>query len=135
VKQASSSRDTGQQSGAIPWALQIRAISRGEPGQMVKTLTGAILACGGWVLSRSASDCGLIDILFEFERQSCLEIYSILIAAGLELSQSAHIRFTELCQCIRMGYQDGGEEIISVDLEVQTFMLNEPGDRSVLPQA
>ena len=69
----------------------------------VKSLTGAILACGGWVLSRSASDAGLIDILFEFERQSCLEIYSILIAAGLELSQSAHIRFTELCQCTRHG--------------------------------
>jgi hypothetical protein len=63
----------------------MRAISREEPGRVVKSLTGAILGCGGWVLSRSASDAGLIQILFEFERRSCLEIYSILIAAGLEL--------------------------------------------------
>ncbi len=87
---------------------------------MVKSLTGAILACGGWVLSRSASETGQIEILFEFERRSCLEIYSILIAAGLELSQSAHIRFTELCQCTRMVRKDCQGEIVSIDLEVQT---------------
>ena len=94
---------------------------------MVKTVTGAILACGGWVLSRSASDTGLIEILFEFERRSCLEIYSILIAAGLELSQSAHIRFTELCQCTRMVRKDCQEEIVSIDLEVQTSPKPETG--------
>lgn len=108
------------QASAIPWALQMRAISREEPGRTVKTLTGAILGCGGWVLSRTASDEGLVDILFEFERRSCLEIYSILIAAGLELSQSAHIRFTELCQCTRMVRKGCQDEIVSIDLEVQT---------------
>lgn len=72
----------------------MRATSREEPGWTVKTLTGAILACGGWVLRRSASDAGPIEILFEFERRCCPEIYSILVAAGLELSQSAHVRLT-----------------------------------------
>jgi hypothetical protein len=118
---------------AIPWALQMRAISREEPGRTVKTLTGAILACGGWVLSRSASDTGMIEILFEFERRSCLEIYSILIAAGLELSQAAHVRFTELCQCTRMVRKDCQEEIVSIDLEVQTSPLPEARDGCLLP--
>lgn len=113
-------RDSGH-AGAIDWALQMRAISRDEPGRVVKAVTGSILACGGWVLSRSATDTGLIDILFEFERDACLEIYSILIAAGLELSQSAHLRFTELCQCTRMRGPSTSEEIISVDLEIQTL--------------
>jgi hypothetical protein len=63
----------------------------------------------------------MITMLFEFERQVCLEIYSILIAAGLELSQSAHIRFTELCQCTRNHHGDCGAEIASIDLEIQTF--------------
>ncbi|HEY2467216.1 MAG TPA: hypothetical protein VGI45_05135 [Terracidiphilus sp.] len=107
--------------GVIPWALQMKAISREDPNRLVKSLTGAILGCGGWVLSRSASDTGLIDILFEFERSSCLEIYSILIAVGLELSQAAHLRFTELCQCTRLAQNDCAEEIVSIDLEVQTF--------------
>ncbi len=127
MKQALTLRDAMPPS-AIPWALQMRAISREEPNRVVRSVTGAILGCGGWVLSRSASDGGLVDILFEFERHSCLEIYSILIAAGLELSQSAHIRFTELCQCTRLVRKDCSEEIVSIDLEVQTFAMNEGKD-------
>jgi hypothetical protein len=106
---------------SIPWAMQMKAISLEEPGQLVKTLTGAILGCGGWVLSRGANDTGTVTMLFEFERQACLEIYSVLIAAGLELSQSGHIRFTELCQCTRSRQKECGKEIASVDLEIQTF--------------
>jgi hypothetical protein len=103
----------------------MRAISQVEPSRLVKSVTGAILACGGWVLGRSATDTGLIDILFEFERRSCLEIYSTLIAAGLVLSHGAHLRFTELCQCTRLGTRACSEEVVSVDLEVQTFPLGQ----------
>ena len=81
--------------------MQMKAISIEEPSRLVQTLTGAILGCGGWVLSRGANDTGTVNMLFEFERQACVDIYSVLIAAGLELSQSGHIRFTELCQCTR----------------------------------
>jgi len=104
-----------------PWAMQMKAISIEEPARLVQTLTGAILGCGGWVLSRGASDTGTINMLFEFERQTCVDIYSVLIAAGVELSQSGHVRFTELCQCTRSHQKECGTEIASVDLEVQTF--------------
>lgn len=106
---------------APPWAMQMRAISAEEPSQLVRSLTGAILGCGGWVLSRGADDAGTVNMLFEFERQVCVDIYSILIAAGLDLSQSGHIRFTELCQCTRSQPPERGTEIASVDLEIQTF--------------
>ncbi|MGH9605587.1 MAG: hypothetical protein ACRD3N_07790 [Terracidiphilus sp.] len=105
----------------IPWAMQMKAVSVEEPSRLVHGLTGAILACGGWVLSRGANDTGAINMLFEFERQACVDIYSVLIAAGVELSQNGHIRFTELCQCTRSQQRDCGREIASVDLEVQTF--------------
>lgn len=132
MRQASTFRDP-LQPGIIPWALQMRAISREEPGRIVKLVTGAILGCGGWVLSRTASETGLIDILFEFERRACVEMYTILIAAGLELSQASHLRFTELCQCTRLGRQDWEEEIVSVDLEVQTFPLGAVANAPNLP--
>ena len=106
---------------SIPWAMQMKAISIEEPSRLVQTLTGAILGCGGWVLSRGASDTGTVNMLFEFERQVCVDIYSIMIASGLELSQSGHIRFTELCQCTRSHQQECGAEIASIDLEIQTF--------------
>lgn len=120
MRQASIPRDV-LQPARIPWALQMMAVAHLEPGRSETTLTGAILGCGGWVLNRSASDTGLIDMLFEFERHLCFEVYCILIAAGLELSQGAHLRLTELCLCTRFARNDCGEEIVSVELRVQTF--------------
>jgi hypothetical protein len=111
----------GRQSMSVPWAMQMNAVSTEEPGHLVQTLTGAILGCGGWVLGRGANDTGTINILFEFERQACVEIYTLLVAAGLELSQRGHLRFTEFCQCTRSNHMDCGSEIASIDLEVQTF--------------
>jgi hypothetical protein len=109
------------QSCSIPWAMQMKAVSTEEPARLVQCLTGAIHGCGGWVLSRGSNDTGMISMLFEFERQACVDIYSILIAAGLELSPNGHLRFTELCQCTRSQQRDCGAEIASVDLEVQTY--------------
>jgi len=113
-------RNAGQ-SIDTPWALQMRAISIEEPSHLVQSLTGAILGCGGWVLSRGATDAGLINMVFEFERRACVDIYSILIGAGLELSRNGHLRFTELCQCTCSNPGDCGAEIASIDLEIQTF--------------
>ena len=111
----------GSQASSIPWAMQMKAVSTEEPSRLVQFLTGAILGCGGWVLSRGANDTGMVNMLFEFERQACVDIYSVLIAAGLELSPNGHLRFTELCQCTRSHHRDCGAEIASIDLEVQTY--------------
>ena len=113
----------GGQATSIPWAMQMKAVSIEEPAHLVKTLTGAILGCGGWVLSRGANDTGIVTMLFEFERQACVDIYSVLIAAGIDLSQAGHIRFTELCQCTCSHPQECGTDIASIDLEIQTFAV------------
>ncbi|MGA9062472.1 MAG: hypothetical protein WB341_12485 [Terracidiphilus sp.] len=115
------------QAMSIPWAMQMKAVSTEDPSRLVQSLTGAILGCGGWVLSRGANDTGLVNMLFEFERQDCIDIYSVLIATGLELSRSGHIRFTELCQCTRSQPGDCGAEIASIDLEIQTFPVETAG--------
>lgn len=125
MRQVSPYQDESEASG-VPWALQLRAISLEDPSRLVQTLTGAILGCGGWVLSRGANDSGAVNLLFEFERQACIEIYSVLIATGIEFSQSGHIRFTELCQCTHLHRQDCGSEIASIDLEIQTFPVEIP---------
>jgi hypothetical protein len=116
---------TGMEMEAIivPWAIQLRAVSADEPARLVQSLTGAIMGCGGWVLSRGSNDAGTVNLLFEFERQSCIDIYSVLVASGLELSQSGHVHFTELCQCTRSHQQECATEIASVDLEIQTFPI------------
>ena len=103
--------------------MQIKAISIEDPTHLVQTRTGAILGVGGWVLSRGANEAGRINVLFEFERQACVNIYCVLVASGVEMSQSGHMRFTELCQCTRSSHSDCGSEIASVDLEIQTFPM------------
>jgi hypothetical protein len=115
-------RDSG--AGQImntPWALEMKAACNEEPGRLAQILTGAILGLGGWAPSRGASDAGVVSILFEFERHACVEIYSVLIAAGVELGPSGHIRLTELCQCPLRHQQDCGTEITSIELEIQTI--------------
>lgn len=113
----------------------MKAISQVDPSRLVGTLTGAILGCGGWVLSRGANDTGTVSMLFEFERQACVDIYSVLIAAGIELSQSGHLRFTELCQCTRNLRNVCGSEIASVDLEIQTISAQANPRVSPVPQS
>lgn len=103
------------------WALRTKATTTEEPARLVQLLTGAILGSGGWVLSRGVSDTGIVHMFFEFERDRCVDMYTVLIAVGLELSQLAHIRFTELCQCTRNHYADCGREIVSVELEIYSL--------------
>jgi hypothetical protein len=117
------------------WALQMRATTLEDPSRLIQTLTGAILGSGGWVLSRGATDSGLINMLFEFERQSCVEMYTVLIAVGLELSQLAHLRFTELCQCTRSHHDDCGGEIVSVDLEIHSYPIEASAVRRTASEA
>jgi hypothetical protein len=112
------------ESGAeIPWAMHMHAIALEAPDHLLRSLTDAIVSSGGWVLSRSATDMGVVTLLFEFERAACVEVYSGLVGAGLELSRAGHLRFTELCQCTRSGRQERGAEIASIELEIQTFPL------------
>jgi hypothetical protein len=121
---------------SIAWALQMKATTLEDPARLMHVLTGAILGNGGWVLSRGASDAGVIDMLFEFERQHCVDMYTVLIAAGLELSQLAHMRFTELCQCTSSHFQDCYGQIVSVDLEVHSFSQQlAPEGKSCPPEA
>lgn len=92
-------------------------------------LTEAIVDCGGWVLSRSASDDGTVSLLFEFERSACVDIYSGIVGAGLELDRSGHLRITELCQCTR-SRKESANEIASLELQIRTFPIESSAQAS-----
>lgn len=110
----------------MPWALEMKAVSQVEPSRLVlhaHRRHPRLRRMGPQPRRQRRRHCE--HMLFEFERQACVDIYSILIAAGIELSQAGHLRFTELCQCTRNQTADCGSEIASVDLEVQTFPTEE----------
>ena len=108
---------------SAPWAMEMKAVSIEEPGRLIQALSGAILGCGGWVLSRGTNDAGTVNIFFEFERQNCVDIYSELIALGLVLSQTGHVLLTELCQCTLNQQRECRRDLASIDLEVQTYSV------------
>jgi hypothetical protein len=85
----------------VEWDLRLTATCADDPQRVMRFLTGAVLTCGGWVLSRSMPGSDTVEMSFEFARAVSLEVYSVLISAGLELSRDAHISMTELCQCTK----------------------------------
>ena len=109
----------------IPWAMHLEAIALGAADRLMRSLTGVIVGSGGWILSRATSDSGTMTLLFEFKRHACVDIYSGLVGAGIELSRNGHLRFTELCQCTHSGPLGCSSEIASIDLEITTYPIEE----------
>lgn len=100
------------------WNLKLTALSADEPERLVRYLTGALLACGGWILTRSTQGKEAAELDFEFARASCVEIYSVLVATGLELSRNSHLQLAELCHCTKNLIDTRAFEIVRVDLVV-----------------
>ena len=97
--------------------LRLTALSPEDPARTVRVLTGALLACGGWVLTRT-DEKGFAALDFEFARAACVEVYAVLIGCGLELSRDSHLRMAELCHCTRNLIETRAFDIARVDLVV-----------------
>jgi hypothetical protein len=108
----------------VDWDLRLTATCAEDPQRVMRFLTGAVLSCGGWVLSRSVSGSDTVEMSFEFARAVSLEVYSVLIAAGLELSRDAHMSMTELCQCTRNLMTTKAFDVARVRLLVLTAPLS-----------
>lgn len=108
------------------WLLRLSALSSDEPERTMRLLTGALLACGGWVLTRTTQDKGTAEMDFEFARASCVEIYAVLIACGLELSRDSHLQMAELCHCTKNLIESKAFDIARVDLVVYRNGANRP---------
>lgn len=102
----------------MQWRLELNAQSAEEPSRLMRRLSAAVLKLGGWVLDRGREE-GRMRLKFEFEQRACEEVYAAVIAAGVELSQEAHRRLTELCQCTRMLPGAACGAIVGVELEVR----------------
>lgn len=84
----------------------------------MRFLTGALHSCGGWVLTRSTRGDHAAELVFEFARACCVEIYAVLIASGLELSRDSHLQLAELCHCTNNQMETRAYDIARVDLAV-----------------
>lgn len=101
------------------WDLNLTALCADEAPRTIRFLTGALMACGGYVLSRRFDPTGTAAIEFEFVRATCVEMYSVMIAAGLELSAESHFAMGTLCQCTRETLESTAGDAVRVDLTIR----------------
>jgi hypothetical protein len=64
---------------------------------LLPVLTSALTQCGGWVLERKTTSASSMEFRIEIQLQCIVELYSSLIAAGVELTRTTHDTLTALC--------------------------------------
>jgi hypothetical protein len=105
--------------GQKGWELNLAALCSEDAARTVRFLTGAVMACGGCVLSRRFDAEHTAAIEFEFIRATCVEMYSVLIAAGLELTAQSHMILSTLCQCTRETIEMTAGDPVRVELIIR----------------
>ena len=120
------------------WELNLTALCAEDAARTVRFLTGAVMACGGYVLSRRFEAGEAAAIEFEFVRAMCVEMYSVLIASGLELTGQSHLIMAGLCQCTRETLEATAGDPVRVELTIRragVLPRCEPGGSTAPPQA
>ena len=120
------------------WNLSLQALCSEDAPRTIRFLSGAVMACGGAVLSRrfDAGDTAALE--FEFLRATCVEMYSVLIASGLELTAQSHLSLATLCQCTRETLESTAADPVHVDLTIRKAAAQsrcEPGGSCIPPTA
>ncbi len=122
--------DDGYESGG--WMLKLTALSADEPQRIVRFLTGVLLACGGWILTRSTYGSELAELDFEFARAGSMEIYAALVASGIELTSDSHRQMAQFCHCTQVLLRSKAFEIARVTMVIYSDKTLVPREREEL---
>jgi hypothetical protein len=111
--------------------LKLQTFSYDTRRKVLPALADAMSRCGCWLLDRKVVSLTQTDFVFELQHHSVLELYTSLIATGLELTRASHTALTDLCSLLRHGSRIGGRaRVMHVVLEVS--FLDEIDLKSVL---
>ena len=80
-------------------SLDIQGFSYEERHGLLPTLTSAFAECGGWILDRKTLSPSTMEFRIEIQLRAVIELYSSIIASGLELTRAGHLGLTHLCTC------------------------------------
>jgi hypothetical protein len=80
-------------------SLDIQGFSYEERHGLLPTLTSAFADCGGWILDRKTLSPTTMEFRIEIQLRAVVDLYSSILAAGLELTRAGHLGLTHLCTC------------------------------------
>lgn len=98
---------------------ELRGYSFQDRQAILPSLNSAFSLCGGWVLERKATSANTMEFRFEIQLQSIMELYSSLVAAGLELTRDTHDTLTALCISRKhIAFSSRQRSLLSIRLEL-----------------
>jgi hypothetical protein len=99
--------------------LQLRALCVEDHQQTLRMLSLVLAPSGGWLLRHRKPAPGILQVVFEFERNAAIDIYVMLVALGLELTRNSHLLLTSYCQR-SAGLSPGDTiQVASCELEIR----------------
>lgn len=99
--------------------VELHGFSYDDRRRILAAVLEAMTACGGWVLEQKAISPTQTALRFEIQMRSSVELYSELIAAGVELTRESHMKMTELCTLrVHNPHKAKKRRILTVRLEL-----------------
>ena len=98
--------------------VNLQGYSYEERQGVLPTLTSAFTQSGGWLLERKSLSAITMEFKIEIQLRAVLELYSQLIATGIELTRAAHDTLTSLCTCRQHTGSLQPNQVLSLCLEV-----------------
>jgi hypothetical protein len=77
--------------------VHLRGFSYADVQTVMPALKRALENCGCWMMEESTPSAMQLDLQFELHLRDAYELYSELIAAGVEMTRENHLRMTGLC--------------------------------------
>jgi hypothetical protein len=100
-------------------SLDIQGFSYEERHGFLPTLTSAFADCGGWILDRKTLSPSTMEFRIEIQLRAVIELYSSIIASGLELTRSGHLGLTHLCTCRKnLSTPTDLSQIVTIRIEI-----------------
>jgi hypothetical protein len=76
--------------------------------------------CGCWIEENRSDSAAQVTVRFDVAIRSAVELYSELIASGLEMTRDSHIAMTWLCTLRRHNLRTArARRLASVELEIR----------------
>jgi hypothetical protein len=77
--------------------IELRGHSYEDHRKIVPVLLEAVTACGCWVVEQRAMSPTMTELYLEVQLRSVFELYSGMVASGVELTRDSHTCMTGLC--------------------------------------
>ena len=100
-------------------SLDIQGFSYEERHGLLPGLTSALADCGGWILDRRTLSSSTMEFRLEIQLRSVVDLYSSILASGLELTRAGHLGLTHLCTCRKnLAAPSDLGQVVTIRLEV-----------------